>query len=103
MEENRRTIQIFIANELNNKSALEISEVSMHADGPSNIQCTCKDYKKIEICKHVNYVIRKIEENEGSFGLYVPENVPDEIAYLAFSDAESSRNFILHYGKIEVM
>ena len=103
MEDNWRTIQIFIANELNDKNALEVSEVSMHADGPSMIQCNCKDYKKLNLCKHVNYVVRKIEKNEGSFGLLVPEEVPDELAYLAFSDAESSRNFVLHYGKIEVM
>ena len=67
MEQQWRTIQIFIANELNNKDELEVSEVSMHADGPSSIQCTCKDYKKLNLCKHVNYVVRKIEKNDGVF------------------------------------
>lgn len=103
MDENWRTIQMFIAGELNDKDALEVSEVSIHADGPSSIQCTCKDYRKLSMCKHVNYVAKKIEKNQGSFGLMIPEDIPDELAYLAFNDAESSRNFILHYGKIEVM
>jgi len=103
MEDNRRTIQIFISNKLNTKNELEVSEVSMNAESTGSIQCTCKDYKKLEICKHANYVIKKIEDNEGSFGLLIPENVPDEVAFLAFNDADSSRNFILNYGKIEVM
>jgi hypothetical protein len=98
-----RTIQIFIEKELNNKDALEISEVAIDSDGPANIKCSCKNFKEIEVCKHVTYVTRKIEKNNGSFGLMVPEEIPDELAYMAFSDEQSARNFILHYGKIEVI
>ena len=103
MESEWRTVQIFISEELNEKNALEVSEVSIHADGPSNIRCTCKDYQKLALCKHTNYVIRKMEKNNGSFGLMIPEDIPDELAYSAFSEADSSRDFVINYGKIEVM
>lgn len=98
-----RTIQIFIEKELNNKNVLEVSEVSIDSDGTPNIKCNCKSFADVEVCKHVNYVHRKIEKNNGSFGLMVPEELPEELAYLAFSDETSARNFILNYGKIEVI
>lgn len=103
MENNWRTIQLFMARDLDNKNALEVSEVSIHEDENSSIKCTCKNYLKHKLCKHVTYVRSKIEKNDGSFGLLIPENIPDEVAFLAFNDADSSRNFILNYGKIEVM
>jgi len=98
-----RTIQIFMANQLNKKDELEVSEVSLSAHGPSNMRCTCRIFEKFKDCQHVEYVATKIEINGGSFGLLIPSDIPDDWAYDAFTDADSSRNFILRYGKIEVM
>ena len=98
-----RTIQIFIPNELNKKDILEVAEVSLSADGPENMRCTCNVFVKFSECMHVEYVAAKIRLNGGSFGLLIPNDIPDEWAYSAFTDAQSSRNFIIRYGKIEVM
>jgi hypothetical protein len=52
---------------------------------------------------HITFVENKMNVNNGSFGLVIPQNVPNELAHEAFLDAESSREFILNYGKIEVI
>ena len=103
MDNEWRTIQIFLGKDLDKKGNLQVSEVSLHYDGPSTVRCTCEDFLEIEICLHVSFVMRRMEKNNGSFGLSVPENVPEELAYAAFTDSELSRNFVLRYGKIEVI
>lgn len=103
MESEWRTIQIFLGKDLNKNGAAEISEVSIWIDAPNCIQCTCKLYSKAEICEHVLFVENKMKKNNGSFGLAIPDHVPNELAYEAFSSSESSRDFVLYYGKIEVI
>ena len=102
MDNDYRTIQVFLNKKLNSKGAPEVYEVSIHADGPTDIRCSCSTFEKIGYCTHSIKVTKKIEKNDGSFGLLVPENVPDEIAFKAFTSSESSREFILKYGKIEI-
>jgi len=102
MDSNYRTIQVFLNKKLNIDGAPEVYEVSIHADGPTDIRCSCSTFGNIGYCTHSIKVSKKIEKNNGSFGLLVPENVPDELAHQAFSSSESSREFILKYGKIEI-
>lgn len=102
MEKDWRTIQIFLGKNLDKSGAPLIAEVSIHADGPTNIRCTCEVFHKLDYCPHSLKVTRRMEKNNGSFGLVVPENVSDEDAYNAFTSAESSREFVLRYGKIEI-
>jgi hypothetical protein len=104
MKENKdwRTIQIMLEKNLKN-GAPEINEVSIHTDGPSNIRCTCQNYSSKGYCKHTIMVTTQIEQNNGSFGLMIPEEIPDEVAFSAFSSPEKSREFIIRYGKIVVM
>jgi hypothetical protein len=102
MEDDWRTIQLFLNKKLNSEGAPEVYEVSIHADGPSNIRCSCSTFNNIGYCTHSIKVTKRIEKNDGNFGLSVPENVPDEVAFAAFSSSETSREFILKYGKIEI-
>jgi hypothetical protein len=102
MEDNYRTIQIFLNKKLNSKGAPEVYEVSIHADGPTDIRCSCSTFAKLAYCTHSIKVSKRIEKNNGSFGLLIPENVPDDLAHEAFSSPEASREFILKYGKIEI-
>lgn len=102
MEQDWRTIQVFLGKNLDNKGAPQIAEVSIHADGPSNIRCTCPTFDRIDYCPHTIKVTKRIERNNGSFGLLVPEDIPDDVAYSAFTSAESSREFVIKYGKIEI-
>jgi hypothetical protein len=102
MENDWRTIQIFLGKNLDKSGAPQIAEVSMHLDGPANIKCTCPVFIKLSYCPHSLKVSRRIEKNNGSFGLLVPEDIPDELAHSAFSSAETSREFVIKYGKIEI-
>ena len=102
MENDWRTIQVFLGKHLDKQGAPQIAEVAIHADGPSNIKCTCPVFDKIDYCPHTIKVMKRIEKNNGSFGLLVPEEIPDEVAFNAFTSAESSREFVIKYGKIEI-
>lgn len=102
MEKDWRTIQIFLGKNINKDDCLDIAEVSIHADGPSNIRCTCLVFERIGYCTHTIKVTKRIEKNNGSFGLMVPEHVSDELAFNAFTSAETSREFVIKYGKIEI-
>jgi hypothetical protein len=103
MENDWRTIQLFLGKELNKKGELVVNEVSIHAEQAKNIKCTCYGYAKLGNCVHVKFVEDKMTINNGSFGLLVPEHVSNDLAHESFLDSESARNFILNYGKIEVL
>jgi hypothetical protein len=102
MNHNWRTIQIFLEKNLDKYGAPRISEVSIHADGAANIRCTCETFDRLTYCPHSLKVTKRIEKNNGSFGLLVPEDIPDELAFTAFTSSETSREFVIKYGKIEI-
>lgn len=103
MDNNWRTVQVFLSKELRSDGSPEIAEVSIHCDGPSIIRCNCDVFESLDYCRHSIRIQKKIEKNDGAFGLLVPDSIPSEVAMEAFTSAESSREFILKHGKIEVI
>ena len=80
-----------------------VSEVSVDADNAFNVRCTCPSYSKFKKCKHSNFVLNKIEDNNGHYGVQIPDTVDDEVAFEALNNEESFRYFVIRYGKIEVL
>ncbi len=91
-----RTVQMFLGDE-------GVSEVCIDAENARNVKCSCPSFNKFSKCKHVNFVSNKITENDGHYGVQIPENIDDDIAFAALSDEESFRDFVIKYGKIEVL
>ena len=91
-----RTVQFFIGDE-------GVSEVELDTDDSRIIRCSCKSFKASKKCKHANYVSSVVESSNGNYPVQVPEYVPDELAFEALEDAEEFRNFVIKYGKIEVL
>ena len=99
MEENEiswRTVQLFLGDE-------GVSEVLIDAANAFNAKCTCPSFSKFKKCKHTSFVLEKIEDNHGHYGVQIPDTVDDEEAFEALNDPESFRDFVIKYGKIEVL
>ena len=103
MEENWRIVQLFLGKTLTLKDSLELHEVAMLVTNSDVLKCTCASYKRYDSCTHTTHVSKKIKNNNGIFSLQVPEDFSDEEALEALESETSSRNFMINYGKIEVI
>jgi hypothetical protein len=91
-----RTVQMFLGEE-------GVSEVSVDAENAFNVKCSCQSYNKFKKCKHANFVLNKIEANDGHYGVQIPDTVDDDIAFEALNNEASFRDFVIKYGQIEVL
>jgi hypothetical protein len=92
-----RTVQLFLSDEEG------VSEVQIDADDNRKVRCDCAAFMSSARCKHSKFVKARMAENDGHYAIRVPEDIPDEVAFEALSHADSFRDFILKYGKIEVL
>jgi hypothetical protein len=49
------------------------------------------------------FVTARMAENDGHYAILVPDDVPEEIADKANESAESFREFVLKYARVEVL
>jgi hypothetical protein len=96
MEIDWRTVQMFIGDE-------GISEVQIDAENSTKMRCSCKSFSKAARCKHTKFVRNQTESNDGNYAIQVPVDISDEEAFDAMSSADTFREFILKYGKVEVL
>ena len=95
VSEYTRLIQVF----LSPAAAPNIFEVCTGDDG---LSCTCPSYRARETCKHTRFVQARIDNNGGTYPLEISNRATTEDAGKAQQDAESFREFIIKFGKIEV-
>lgn len=91
-----RTVQLFLSDD-------GVHEVQLDIQDNRNIKCTCKRFKTFKKCKHTNWIENEIVEAGGHFSIQIDVEVPEEVADSAFDDAETFRDFVLKYGKVEVL
>jgi hypothetical protein len=91
-----RTVQMFLSEE-------GIAEVEIDTDNSSKVRCSCPSFQKNARCKHQRKVRATIAENFGHYTVLVPEDVPEEVALTAMSDPQKMREFIIRYGRVEVL
>jgi hypothetical protein len=92
---NWRTVQVFI-------SPNGVFEAELRPDD-KNPRCNCPAYVLRNDCKHADFIKKKMEENDGHYAILVPEEVPEELADAAQASAESFREFIINYARVEVL
>lgn len=92
MTEDWRTVQLFLGDN-------GVCEVEVDSNKPSNIRCNCGTSR----CAHVKHVRKIMDENEGHYTISVPAEIDEMEALVAMSSAEEFRNFIVKYGKVEVL
>ena len=90
-----RTVQVFL-------SPTGVYEVQLRPDD-TNAKCSCPSYKIRNKCKHTDFVTARMAENDGHYAILVPDDVPEDIAEKANETAESFREFVLKYARVEVL
>lgn len=91
-----RTIQFILDKE-------GVHEVEVDYEDASKVRCSCKSFSRVLKCKHSKFVLSSIEENGGQYSIHIPVDIDDETAMEAMTSKDSFRDFILRYGKVEVI
>ena len=92
-----RTVQVFISSQ-----SAGVFEVEIDTDTRST-RCSCPVWKKRFECKHTDFVKDRMRFNRGNYSIQIPNEIPEELAVEASVDANSFRDFVLKYAKIEVI
>jgi hypothetical protein len=96
--EEMRLVQIFLGG--SGTPGPGIYEVSITTD--KTFICTCPGYAGRSSCKHTKFVSARITQNKGTYPLEISTRVTPEDAERAQASADSFREFIIRFGKIEV-
>ena len=91
-----RTLQLFLGDE-------GISEVSFASQDKRKLRCTCAAFNGPGKCKHTKFVRTRLDEPGGNYVVQIPHDTPDEETDLAMTDDGLWREFILKYGKVEII
>lgn len=90
-----RTLQLFL-------STRGVFEVELNMDD-SQLRCTCPGFVNRNYCKHSRWVQSKMRSNGGTYPMHVSTRAPAVEARKAHKSPEAFREFVLKYGKIEVI
>lgn len=94
-----RIVQVFLP--LNNNRSPEIYEVSSNE---VNLRCTCHMFYSRNRCKHIDFVQAKIDANGGkTYPLEISIRATKEDAEKATASVESFREFVIKFGRVEVI
>jgi hypothetical protein len=78
-----------------------IYEVSVGDDDDFN--CTCPGFSGRARCKHVAFVKARIETNNGTYPLEISSRATTDDAAKAQKSSKDFREFIIKFGKVEVL
>lgn len=93
-----RTVQLFL-----DESTMGVFEVEIDAENHKKARCSCPSFSRQATCKHVRFVKSAMKDSDGHYSIQIPVEISDEEALLAMSNAEAFRDFIIKYGKVEVI
>jgi hypothetical protein len=91
-----RTIQLFLSED-------GVHEVQLDLEDNRNQRCTCKKFQLIKRCRHTKWVEEAILMSGGHFSVQISADVDELEAEYAFSTADTFRDFVIKYGKVEVI
>jgi hypothetical protein len=78
-----------------------VYEVSQTDD--NSLVCTCPGFRGRNSCKHVKFVRARIETNDGVYPLEITYKATLDDANKARQSNKDFRDFVLKFGKIEVV
>jgi hypothetical protein len=99
MTDDFRLMQVFLPQ--NNVPGPGIYEVSVGDDDDFN--CTCPGFSGRARCKHVAFVKARIETNNGTYPLEISSRATTDDAAKAQKSSKDFREFIIKFGKVEVL
>lgn len=94
-----RIVQVFLPQ--NNKKSPEIHEVSSNE---RDLRCTCSTFASRRTCMHIDFVQARIDANGGrTYPIEISTRATKEDAEKAAESVESFRDFIIKFGRVEVI
>jgi transposase len=90
-----RTLQMF----LSSRGVFEV-ELNMST---SSTRCTCPGYATRKYCKHTRWVESRMKTNGGTYPMSISTRAPAVEATRANKSPAAFRDFVVKYGKIEVV
>jgi hypothetical protein len=91
-----RTVQLFLDDD-------GVSEVEVDSLNPYQARCSCKQGAAKGKCAHLKHVRQIMDENKGHYTVHIPVEVDEDVAEEAMASAAAFREFIIKYGKVEVL
>lgn len=79
-----------------------IYEVELNLDS-QEVRCTCPTYKGRQTCRHLKFVKARMDGNDGNYPLMVAEKAESENIEEVMSTPDKFREFVVKYGKVEVL
>jgi len=90
-----QTTQLFL-------SATGVFEVQINLD-TQKLRCNCQGSNVRSYCKHMAFVSKRMDRNGGVYPVEISKKAKIEDATIANLDPEAFREFLVKYGKIEVV
>ena len=93
-------------------SAWQVTQLFLSDSGPQEVwininnkklRCTCEGFTTRSMCKHTRFVSERMKNNAGVYPVEISNKAPEPEATLASLDPILFRDFLLKYGKIEVI
>jgi hypothetical protein len=94
-----KLVQVFLPN--TSTSGPGIYEVSV--GDPNEFYCTCPGFSSRMKCKHITFVKARIDINNGNYPLEISSRATPDDAERAKESNEEFRDFIIKFGKVEVL
>jgi hypothetical protein len=94
-----RLVQLFLTD--NQVPGPSVYEVGINDAGKSI--CTCPNFKSRNSCKHVKFVQEKIDKSSGLYNMELIDKPTIEDIEKAKSSFQGNRDFIIKFGKVEVV
>lgn len=91
-----RTVQLFLGDN-------GISEVEVNQHHKNQVRCTCAAFKLQSRCPHTKRVKKEMQANDGHYTVHIPVELDEAELVEAMETAEAFREFIIRYGKVEVL
>ena len=91
-----RTVQQFISDQ-----AVGVFDVEVNTE-TKETRCNCPSWSKKGSCKHTQFVNFRIRHT-GHYSIMIPKSISEDVAMEANESEEAFRDFIVKYGKIEVL
>ena len=79
-----------------------VQEVYVHADS-RKVRCTCDGFGSRSVCKHARFVTDRMKLNGGVYPVQVSNKASESEGTFASLDPKLFRDFLVKYGKIEVI
>lgn len=96
MDSTWRTVQIFLS------PSCSIFEAEVDQSS-GKVRCNCPAHSARSTCKHTRFVKARITANNGTYPMMLDANTPRGAATSAHRSAEEFRQFVVKYGRIEVL